>query len=157
MEAGNVKKGLRQSEQNVLVNALRGGKTWGEAKAALPRGIDLKSIDGWREVLEAEAKKAAPLATISTKIDIDEVVALRKANEEGTALVEKLNADLAALRQANEALGVRYEAACAEAHDALAACRKANEEVGQKNVQIEKLNAEIESLVLDEKPGSKKK
>lgn len=92
-----MKKSLRASERNVLIAALRDGKSWEEAKKALPKGIDLRAIDGWKDALVEEAKKAAPVAQVSTRIDMDEVIALRKENA-------NLKEDLARVKAENEEL-----------------------------------------------------
>jgi hypothetical protein len=56
-----MKSNLRKSEQNILVNALMEGRSWEEAKKALPGGIDSIAINKFRKDLtaEAEARKAA--------------------------------------------------------------------------------------------------
>lgn len=87
-----MKKALRTIEQNILINALAEGKTWAEAKKALPRGIDLRAIDGWEKPLTEAAKaKRATVAKVeeAAKFKPEDVVAMQGERE---ALRQKVSA-----------------------------------------------------------------
>lgn len=78
------KKALRTIEQNILINALAEGKSWAEAKKFLPRGIDLKAIDGWEKPLvEAAKAKAIEITKVeeAAKVKPEDVVIMKKDNE----------------------------------------------------------------------------
>jgi predicted RNase H-like nuclease (RuvC/YqgF family) len=109
-----MKKALRTIEQNILINALAEGKTWAEAKKLLPRGIDLRAIDGWQKPLEEAAKaKRVQVTKVeeAAKFKPEDVVAMANEKEalrqkvssqadtinEMKAEVEKLKAEVTKL------------------------------------------------------------
>lgn len=66
--------GLRTPEDvNVLVRALRAGKTWEEARALLLPEVQPQAIDGWRDhclkVAGLHPDQLKPAATPEVKID----------------------------------------------------------------------------------------
>jgi hypothetical protein len=103
-----MKKALRTIEQNLLIRALAEGKTWAEAKKLLPRGIDLKAIDGWEKPL-TDAAKAQRVVTdkvaAAAKVKPEDVVAmdgeitrLRQKVSEQSDLINEKSAEIEKLK-----------------------------------------------------------
>jgi hypothetical protein len=99
-----IRTGLKNTDKVRLVNLLRAGYSWPEAKAAMT-GIDPAAVDGHKEWAVTEAKKPSPEARTAattprfTEDDLEdakadaEVKAEAKFKEEIERL-QKLNADL---------------------------------------------------------------
>lgn len=110
---------LNYLERNRITAALRTGASWDDATSFLPKSVDRATLARqWKEHLTAEAKKDAEADPRPVKVDPDEFALLKMENEEIRktnrdaaaeverlrSTVEKLNSDLASVRQENEAL-----------------------------------------------------
>lgn len=132
---GGVKrKGLRYNDVNVLVRALRAGMSWSEAKAQLPN-IDEAALDGYREHVEEEAKKA-PVVEQKVRLSADE-------SDELAQEVRSLQAQLVELAKERDEAGDR--------------AAKLNADLNDLREENAKLKSEIESLLLDDGKPTKKK
>jgi chromosome segregation ATPase len=148
-------------ERNALVNALRDGKSWPEAVKALPVALHKAAglEETWRKWAEAEAKKPDAAVNTPVKLDPEEFLRLRAEVE---ALKAKLRNENADLKDSLVEAQVRSERLNAD----LAEMRRKDEDANKQIValtherdnlagEVRKLQKDIESLVLDDKPKKK--
>lgn len=144
------KSGLKFIERNAIIKALRSGLSWAEAKKQGAPNVDSAALDGFRKEIEAEVSRTAPAEKV-TRVDPEEF--------------KRLQAENTNLRRALDEKGDNFGDAEMEA-----ALKDANAEIEKRGAfiigltkerdnlvgEVKKLQAEIESLILDDGKTKKK-